>query len=330
MTVPVSEVDSFVEPSEGTAGLSPLQIAGRSPTQIAWQRIRRDKVTMGAMVVVIVILVLAVLAPILRAFHVLDPVTPHPDLVQGPGSVPTGPFGGVSVKHLLGVVPASGTDLLSRVSLGITLDLSIALAATVITVLFGVAAGLAAGYFGRWTDGALGRLMDLILAFPQLLMLLALSPLFIGQPAKNARVIVYLIVVFAIFGWPYFARIVRGEVLSLRTREFIEAARSLGASSHRILWKELLPNLRAPMLVYSTIILPTYVAEEAALAYLGVSVDPSTTPTVGNLLSDSVNYSQTDPTYFLIPGLTLVLIVLSFNLLGDGLGDALNPKADRP
>jgi len=171
--------------------------------------------------------------------------------------------------------------------------------------------------------------MDIILAFPQLLMLLALSPLFIGQPAKNTRVIIYLILVFAVFGWPYFARIIRAEVLSLREREFVEAARSLGARSRRILWKELLPNLRAPMLVYSTIILPTYVAEEAALAYLGVSVDPSTTPTVGNLLSDSVNYSQTDPTYFFIPGVTLVLIVLSFNLLGDGLGDALNPKADR-
>ncbi len=141
--------------------------------------------------------------------------------------------------------------------------------------------------------------------------------------------IIYLILVFAVFGWPYFARIIRAEVLSLREREFVEAARSLGARSRRILWKELLPNLRAPMLVYSTIILPTYVAEEAALAYLGVSVDPSTTPTVGNLLSDSVNYSQTDPTYFFIPGVTLVLIVLSFNLLGDGLGDALNPKADR-
>jgi peptide/nickel transport system permease protein len=329
MTVPVSEVDSFVEPSEGTAGLSADQIAGRSPGQIAWQRIKRDKVTVGALIVVGVVVVLAILAPILHAFHVLDPSTPHPDLVQGPGSVPTGPFGGVSVKHLLGVVPASGTDLLSRVFLGITLDLSIALAATVMTVAMGVGAGLAAGFYGRWTDGVLGRLMDLILAFPQLLMLLALSPLFIGQPAQNTRVIVYLILVFAIFGWPYFARIVRGEVLSLREREFVEAARSLGARGSRILWKEMLPNLRASMLVYATIIMPTYVAEEAALAYLGVSVDPSTTPTVGNLLSDSVNYSQTDPTYFLVPGLTLVLIVLSFNLLGDGLGDALNPKADR-
>jgi peptide/nickel transport system permease protein len=191
-------------------------------------------------------------------------------------------------------------------------------------VAAGVAAGLAAGYYGKWTDGTLGRVMDIILAFPQLLMLLALSPLFIGQPAKNVRVIVYLIVVFAVFGWPYFARIVRGEVLSLREREFVEAARSMGARGRWILWRELLPNLRAAMLI-----LPTYVAEEAALAYLGVSVDPSTTPTVGNLLSDSVNYSQTDPTYFLVPGVTLVLIVLSFNLLGDGLGDALNPKTDR-
>ena len=328
MSVPVSEIESFVEPSEDPTPAAG-EIEGRSPAQIAWQRIRSDKITVAALVVVIVIVVMAILAPILHAFHVIDPSTPHPDLVQGLGSIPTGRFGGVSAKHWLGVVPASGTDLLSRVVLGITLDLSIALAATVVTVALGVAAGLAAGYFGKWADSSLGRVMDIILAFPQLLMLLALSPLFIGQPAKNARVIIYLILVFAVFGWPYFARIIRADVLSLREREFVEAARSLGARSSRILWKELLPNLRAPMLVYSTIILPTYVAEEAALAYLGVSVDASTTPTVGNLLSDSVNYSQTDPTYFLIPGVTLVLIVLSFNLLGDGLGDALNPRTDR-
>jgi len=328
MSVPVSEIESFVEPSEDPTGASG-DIEGRSPAQIAWHRIRQDRVTVAALVVVVVIVLMAILAPILHAFHVIDPSTPHPDLVQGLGSIPTGHFGGVSAKHWLGVVPASGTDLLSRVFLGITLDVSIALAATVVTVALGVAAGLAAGYFGKWADGSLGRVMDIILAFPQLLMLLALSPLFIGQPAKNTRVIIYLILVFAVFGWPYFARIIRAEVLSLREREFVEAARSLGARSRRILWKELLPNLRAPMLVYSTIILPTYVAEEAALAYLGVSVDSSTTPTVGNLLSDSVNYSQTDPTYFLIPGVTLVLIVLSFNLLGDGLGDALNPKTDR-
>lgn len=330
MTVPVSEVDAVFDYERasrpGEAVRAPIE--ARSPARIAWQRIRRTPVTLGALAVVVLFFVLAIAAPILNALHVIDPETPHPELVQGVGSTPTGPFSGASSKHWLGVVPGTGQDILARVMYGLTFDLSIAMAATIVTIVVGGVAGLVAGYFGRWVDGVLGRIMDLILAFPQLVMLLALSPLFVGQPPRTGRVVVYIIVVLGFFGWPYFARLIRGEVLSMRQHEYIEAARSLGAGPGRILWKELLPNLRGPILVYATIVLPTYVAGEAALAYLGISLQPPL-PTLGSLLDDAVSYATTDPTYFFVPGIALVLVVLAFNLLGDGLGDALNPKAAR-
>jgi peptide/nickel transport system permease protein len=187
---------------------------------------------------------------------------------------------------------------------------------------------------GGKTDFALGRFLDLVLAFPQLLMLLALSVVMIdkisslGVPPGNTSRIVYLILVLGFFGFPYFARIIRGQVLSLREREFVEAARSLGARGPRIWFTELLPNLWAPILVYTSLILPANIGTEAALSFLGVGVG-TPTPTLGNVLTDSVVFLVPDPTYFVLPGLAIFTIVLSFNLLGDGLRDALDPKSDR-
>lgn len=279
---------------------------------------------MASLVVVVLLALLAVAAPILRALHVIDPDTPHPELVQGLGSVPTGPFSGASAQHWLGVVPGVGQDVLARVLYGLTFDFTIATAATVLTVLIGTTVGLVAGYYGRWVDASLSRVTDLVLAFPQLLMLIALSPVFLGQPVRNARVVVYLIVVLALFGWPYLARMVRSEVLSIRELDYVLAARSLGAGPVRVLVRELLPALRAPILVYATIVLPVYVSSEAALAYLGISLQPPF-PTLGTVLNDAVPYVTSDTTYLLVPGVALVLVVLAFNLLGDGLADAMNP-----
>jgi len=131
-----------------------------------------------------------------------------------------------------------------------------------------------------------------------------------------------------LFGWPFFARIIRGQVLSLRQREFIEAAESLGAKKTRLYFKEILPHLWAPILVYSTLILPQYIAAEAALSFLGVGIQPPT-PSLGSIMGDSVTYAAADPAFFIIPGLTLSILVLAFNLLGDGLRDALDPKSGR-
>jgi peptide/nickel transport system permease protein len=139
---------------------------------------------------------------------------------------------------------------------------------------------------------------------------------------------VYLIFVLGFFGWPYLARIVRGQVLSLRNREFVEAARSLGAVRRRIWFRELLPNLWAPVLIYVSLTLPLNIGAEAALSYLGVGLQ-APAPSLGNLLEDSVNYYEGDPTYFFVPGVFLVLIVLAFNMFGDGLRDALDPKSNR-
>ncbi|MCW2491198.1 MAG: peptide transporter permease [Frankiales bacterium] len=310
------------------------KIAGRTPWQLARARVRRDRTTMIAFVILCVAVLTALVAPVLSKFGILQPYTQHQDLVGGLGSNPTGSFGGVSASHWLGVVPQTGWDLLSRLILGITLSLLIATSATVLSLVLGTIAGLISGFLGKWPDFWISRTMDLVLAFPQLLMLLALSSVIIdritslGVPAGNPSHIVYLILVLGFFGWPYFARIIRGQVLSLREREFIEAAKSIGASNRRIYFKELLPNLWAPILIYFTLNLPTNISAEAALSYLGVGVQ-SPTPTLGSVLTDASTYASSDPTFFLAPGITIFILVISFNLFGDGLRDALDPKSNR-
>ena len=202
--------------------------------------------------------------------------------------------------------------------------------ATILTVTFGVFIGIVAGYLGGWTDQLIGRLMDLVLAFPFLLIILALSGVLtqrltqLGVPEGNPSRIVYLILVLSVFGWPYLARIVRGQVLSLREREFVEASVAMGANKRRILFTEILPNLWAPILVYATLTLPAYIGLEAALSFLGVGVLPPET-TFGAMLANSVSYFNVVPTYLFIPGTVLVILVVSFNLLGDALRDALDP-----
>jgi len=176
--------------------------------------------------------------------------------------------------------------------------------------------------------------MVLVLAFPFLLIVLALSAVLtqrltdLGVPDGNPSRITYLILVLSVFGWPYLARIVRGQVISLREREFVEAAVAMGAGKRRILFTEILPNLWAPILVYATLTLPAYIGFEAALSFLGVGVLPPET-TFGAMLANSVTYFVVVPTYLFIPGTVLVILVVSFNLLGDALRDALDPKAVR-
>jgi peptide/nickel transport system permease protein len=210
----------------------------------------------------------------------------------------------------------------------------ISIIATVITVVLGTFFGIVSGYAGGKTDAVLGRFMDLILAFPFLLIVLALSGAFtqritaLGVPEGNASRIVYLILIFSLFGWPYLSRIIRGQVLSLREREFVESATAMGASSRRILFKEILPNLWAPILVYASLTLPTYIGAEAALSFLGVGILPPE-PSFGAILADSVNYFKLVPSYLFIPGGILAILVVTFNLVGDGVRDALDPRAAR-
>ena len=333
MSVPLGGLEASVE-SVDSAEASAEAIAGRSPTQIAFHRLRRDKVSMAAFVILVVVVLFALAAPLLRSFGVLDPYSFNPRLVGGFGSMPTGSLGGVTLAHPFGVEPGTGRDVFSRVVLGISFSLLIATAATLLSVVIGLAVGIISGYMGKSTDFWLSRTMDLILSFPQLLMLLALSPVLrdritsMGVPAGTATSAVYLILVLGFFGWPYLARVIRGQVFTLRNREFVEAARSLGATRRRIWVRELLPNLWAPLIVYISLTLPLFISAEASLSFLGVGLQ-APTPSLGNILNNSVSYAQPDPTFFYVPGACLVLIVLSFNMLGDGLRDALDPKSTR-
>lgn len=318
-------------PAPGRAGAD--AVPTRSHGGAVRSRLRHDRVTTASLVVCLVVAGVAVSSPLLQAWGIIDPSTFHPDLVTGIGSLPSGPLGGVSAQHPFGVEPGTGRDLLSRILAGITISLSVAALATVLSIAIGTVLGVVAGFSGGRTDWFISRLTDLVLSFPAILMLLTLAPLMVDAmhetlrlPAGAPSQIGFMVLVLGFFGWPYVARIVRGQVLSLTQREFIEAARSLGATPRWLYTREILPHLWAPVLVYATLILPLNVAAEATLGFLGVGVQ-APTPSLGSILNDSVAYASADPAYFLFPGGTLALIVLAFNLLGDGLRDALDPRA---
>jgi ABC-type dipeptide/oligopeptide/nickel transport system permease subunit len=301
-------------------------IEGRSLGQIAWLRLRRDKVAVGSGIFVLFLILVAIIGP----HFVQNPDTYHPNLVDPTFLKPLGSFGGVSMAHPFGVEPETGRDLLARIVVGAQYSLLIAFLATALSVILGTFFGIIAGYFGGWVDSVIARSMDVFLAFPLLLFALALAnviPYSAFGLSGNTLKIAVLVFVIGFFNWPYMGRIIRGQTLSLREREFVDAARSLGARGPYILFRELLPNLVAPILVYSTLLLPTNILFEAALDYLGVGLYVPT-PTWGQMLSSAVTnqYWSIDPWYALVPGLTIFITVMAFNLFGDGLRDALDPR----
>jgi peptide/nickel transport system permease protein len=330
MTVASQALDQETHVTEGVTG-----IAGRSPGQIAWSRLRRDKVGLISLGVILLALILAFGAPLWTSLLGVTPNEFHSDLI-GDGALPRqGPLNsGITLDHPLGIEPSTGRDIAARLLYGSRISLLVAGIGTLLTVVLGTAIGLIAGYAGGRLDTVLGRLMDLILAFPQLVLFIALSPVIVQVLDRNFDIqgntgrVVFLVTALSVVGWPYLARIVRGQVLSLREREFVEAAVSMGAGTRRILVHEMLPNLWVPIIVYASLLLPTYIATEAALSFLGVGVvEP--TATWGKMLSDSVQYYTQDPLYLFIPGTALFIVVLAFNLLGDSLRDALDPRAGR-
>jgi len=329
--VVVNELN-FAEPGQPESNPTG-PVLGRTPGQLAWKRFRSDRKTLAGAIIVAIYILLAILAPILVGAHILNPYTAHQNLINDEG-LPT-KAGGISWAHPLGVEPGIGRDTLSRIWYGLALSLFVSAVAAIFSVVVGVVLGIIAGLSRGWADTLIGRLVDLVLCFPQTLMLLALSGVVIAWltgglhiPAGDPTQATYVIFVLGIFGWPSVTRIIRGQVLSLREREFIDAARLLGAGRGRLYFKEVLPNLWAPILVQFTLILPAYVSAEAALSYLGISIQPPT-PTLGNILKSSIQYASGDFLFFIAPAFLLVLIVVSFNLLGDGLRDALDPKSGR-
>jgi len=305
-------------------------IEGRSLGQIAWRRLRRDKVALAGLAFLILLCLVAIFAPLLVRWFGYPPNEFHQDpelLAPELGGIPRGAFGGISWDHLMGLEPVNGRDIFSRIVYGARISLLIAILATGLSVLLGVTFGVAAGYLGGWWDSAISRVMDMFLAFPILIFAIALGGVVpdraFGLHGTTLDVAT-LVFIIGFFNAPYIGRIIRGQTLSLREREFVDAARSIGARNTYILRTELLPNLVGPILVYATLLIPTNIIFEASLSYLGVGVD-APTATWGGMLSQAVSY-YTLPYFMFWPGLAIFLTVLSFNLFGDGLRDAIDPK----
>jgi peptide/nickel transport system permease protein len=317
------QTEEAFEPTAGEA----VAIGARSPLELFWRRLRHDKVALTAGIFIVVLILLAVFAPlIVKLVGVTGPTEQNPKALDSFGT-PTGPSG----SHPFGV-DQLGRDVFARILYGARVSLEVALIATALSVVIGVTVGMVAGYYRGWVDTALSRLIDVLLAFPILLLAIGLaSACSLGNGCLGGLVkpgIGVVIFVIAFVNWTYIGRIIRGQVLSLREKEFVEASRSLGASNRRIIFRELLPNLVAPIIVYSTLVIPQNILFEAALSFLGVGIQ-APNASWGQMLADATSIFDTAWWYMLFPGAALLLTVLAFNLLGDGLHDALNPRVGK-
>jgi peptide/nickel transport system permease protein len=294
----------------------PKAIEGRSPFVLAIRRLRKDKVAMISLAVIVLIVLMAIFAPVFTALTGHPPNEQYRDLGLTPDGLPRGPNG----TFWLGTDDL-GRDILVRIAYGARVSLLVGVVATAITVVIGVVLGLAAGFLGGITDTVLARLIDVVLSVPFLLVAIALVS--VTGPSLTVTVLV-----IGCFSWASVARIVRGQVLSLREREFVEAARSLGAGDGRIMFVDILPNVIAPVIVYTTLLIPVVIVTQATLSFLGLGLPPPTADW-GGMISASQNYYTTAWWYILFPGLALLITTLAFNLFGDGVRDAFDPRADR-
>jgi peptide/nickel transport system permease protein len=321
-TTDLTSVSEALRPAQG-------EVASRTAFQLFWSRFREDKIALFAAVVIFLLIFIAIFGG-----PIAQKVTGHPNteaytsIMEDEFGIPLGPnndfwFG----------ADGAGRDLFVRTMYGARTSLFVGVVASGIAVLIGLVVGLLAGYFRGWGDTVLSRGADVMLSLPQLLISIGIvaacnttkEGCLNGIIQPGIRIVVAVI---AIFSWPYIARIVRGYTLSLREREFVEASRSLGASNLRIIFREVLPNLMGPLLVYTTLLIPQAIIFEAALSYLGLGV-PQDTASWGGLLNQASSYYDVAWWLMLFPGLFLVVTTLAFNLLGDGLRDSLDVRADR-
>jgi peptide/nickel transport system permease protein len=291
-------------------------IEARSQWRLVWRRLRRDKAAVASAAVIVIIAVLAIAAPAFAALTGHGPNQQFPNTGLSATGAPAGP----GRTFWLGA-DELGRDLFIRILYGARISLFVGVVTTAIGTVLGVSAGLIAGFFGGWTDQGLSRLVDAVLAFPFIVLALALA-------AVLGPSLPVVIGVISFFTWAGIARVVRGQTISLREKEYIEAARSLGAGPWRIMFAEIFPNLIGPVLVLATLAIPAAIIFEATLSFLGLGVQPPTA-SWGNILAGAQNYYSVAWWYLVFPALALLITTLAFNILGDGIRDALDPGTER-
>jgi len=296
---------------EGATG-----IQARSPWQLAWARLRRDKVAMISLVVIVLIIVIALAAPLIALLVGHGPDDQFRETGLTASGLPKPP----SAQFPFGTDDL-GRDLLVRVIYGSRISLLVGVLSTIIAIAVGVALGIAAGYLGGAADSIIARLLDVVLSVPFVLAGVAVVSI-VGAS------LTVTILVIAFFSFASISRIVRGQVLSIREREYVEAARSLGSSDGRIMFVDVLPNVLAPVIVYSTLLIPASIVAEATLSFLGLGVPPPTA-TWGGMLDGATEYYRVAWWYLVFPGAALLITTLAFNLFGDGVRDAFDPRSDR-
>ncbi|WP_405011747.1 ABC transporter permease [Kitasatospora sp. NBC_01539] len=338
MTTPTGttvEDDSvLVGSTSDLAGNKPAGLLGRTPGQIAWSRFKRNRTGVVCAGIVIFYVLVAVCAPLISALYGKDPYAFYglrDVTLLDEFNMPLGVNGGMSGEYWFGVSPQTGQDVFTNIIYGVRTSLGIAVVIVIVSTLVGAVVGIAQGYLGGKFDYFVGRFTDLLLAMPSQLFFIAFTPIVLNlfvplnkETPTHIR-IVAMWTVLSFLGWMGLARLLRAMTLSLREREYVEAAKIAGASSRRIIFKELLPNLSTTILVQTTLMLPAMVTAEAGLSFLGVGM-VSPTPDLGRMFADAAQYYDTDLAYLIFPGLTLTIFVLAFNLLGDAVRDALDPK----
>jgi ABC-type dipeptide/oligopeptide/nickel transport system permease subunit len=337
MTVTALETVGSGEPEETPRDASGKRIVGKSPSRIAWERLRSDKTAVVCGLIVLFLVLLGVFAPVICKLWGISPDS-APNGGTASQYISLGypnigpPFYPFTWEHPLGLAMNTGYDNLARLLYGLRTSLLIASLATLFTTVIGVSYGLISGFAHGFLDRILGFVMDVFLAFPFILGALALAPIVSGafsdQPEMLKRAQFFaLLGVLVLFGWLQLARLIRGQVLSLREREFVQAAQVIGVPTRRILFKELLPNMVAPIVVSISLSLPAFVAAEAGLSYLGIGL--TGTPSLGQTIVRAQPSYEQYPLYLWVPVVTVMVLVVALNLLGDSVRDAFDPKTRR-
>ena len=295
---------------------TPATVRSRGPWDLALERLRQDRAAIGAAAALIAVILVAALAPLVAAAVGHGPAEQFLDVGLSESGIPIGP----SRTFLLGT-DSLGRDVLVRMVYGTRVSLVVGLFSSVLAVLIGTIVGTVAGWYGGFVDRLLSRTMDVFLALPFLIFALALVA--VVGPSLTVSVIV-----IASFCWASVGRIVRAETLSIREQEYVRAARTVGASPARIMLVEILPNVASSIIVYATLLIPGAIVSEATLSFLGLSVLPPT-PSWGNMLAEAMAYYKVAWWFVFFPGAALMVTTVAFNMLGDSLRDALDPRSSR-